>query len=272
MKWSTVSLLAAMVALTACDKSSNGAPRRAPDEGTTVVIGAADVVSGFAGGVLRRKDHVDAFRISKYPTTVVEYRACVADGVCSAPAVKAGECGESSGPGLLQRATYDLGAPSLPVTCATVAQAKAYCAWRGGALPTPSQWALAARGAQVTRFAWGDVPATCDQHPESLDDPSGAPCAPPTSDAPLALYTVGAHPKSASPSGVEDVLLGRGELLAADVHAQFPACAPPNVGCFMYGARAGAIDSVAPAIPGDRGDDGISIAATFRCAFEESAK
>jgi formylglycine-generating enzyme required for sulfatase activity len=180
------------------------------------------------------------------------------------------------GPGLLERSTYDIGEPRVPVTCVTVAQASAFCAWRGGALPTAAQWTLAARGANVQRYAWGSAPATCTEHPESLEDPSSAACVPAEGQTPITLHVVGAHRKGASPSGMEDVLLGKGELLASDPDAQFPACAPPYRGCVVYGSRPGAIDTYEAVTPGGVGagaeEEKVSIAATFRCAFEEESK
>jgi formylglycine-generating enzyme required for sulfatase activity len=47
-----------------------------------------------------------------------------------------------------------------PVVCVTRQEASAYCAWRGGRLPTVAQWLSAGRGAypDMRRFPWGEGP------------------------------------------------------------------------------------------------------------------
>ena len=70
-----------------------------------------------------------------------------------------------SAEGLKWRSTYPNGAgqenraagrnPNHPVVAVTWYEADAYCKWKGGSLPTESQWERAACPAEG-RFAWGD--------------------------------------------------------------------------------------------------------------------
>jgi formylglycine-generating enzyme required for sulfatase activity len=49
------------------------------------------------------------------------------------------------------------GAADLPVVRVTVAQARAYAAWKGKRLPTALEWERAARGLKGAKFPWGDA-------------------------------------------------------------------------------------------------------------------
>ena len=55
------------------------------DQPRTVAVRQAVVGLGFAKGVLRKSIKVDGFRISRHPTTVGQFRACVKAGACHAP-------------------------------------------------------------------------------------------------------------------------------------------------------------------------------------------
>src|SRR5690606_12662095 len=108
--------------------------------------------------------------------------------------------------------------------CVGVDNARAYCAWSGGRLPTLSEWLLAARGRSPQRFSWGDDAPSCEQHPlakvapadraagvervrEAREDETEC------GEGRELLFRVGMHVAGASPSGVEDILLASGELI-----------------------------------------------------------
>jgi formylglycine-generating enzyme required for sulfatase activity len=80
----------------------------------------------------------------------------------------------------------------------TLAQAKAYCAERGGRLPSEDEWLAAAGGERPRRYPWGDTGAVCRRAGWGL---FAGPCA---EDA-RGPDTVGAHPDGATPLGVHDL-------------------------------------------------------------------
>jgi hypothetical protein len=265
-----VGAVALLASNTGCSNNGTGAPTvPGPSAGempAVASVAGGTVVVGFKRGKLRQNAPVESFRVTKHPITVAQYRACVAKGACAEPSMRTPACRGAGSHGVLDRATYEIaGSDALPVTCATVDEAKQYCAWIGGALPTNEQWMLAARGPSVARYAWGDDEPTCERR--GLADGICAPYAigslqPPP--AVVAVFGVGGHPSGASPSGVEDVLMTPGELLAPSPAAFFTACAPPGHGCVVDGMAPAAIDSVAPAT-----DDAPVPTPSFRCALPE---
>lgn len=87
-------------------------------------------------------------RLDITEVTAKKYRSCVDKGGCSPPEV--GSAQEHCTFGMRNRDLY-------PINCVTQAQARQFCAWRGGELPTLAQWQQAAFGASepVRPYPWG---------------------------------------------------------------------------------------------------------------------
>jgi hypothetical protein len=254
--------------LVACGRPAAraGAPPDAIPPQTT--IAPSVMTAGFAMGVLRQSVQLDGFRVTTHPVTVGNYWRCVDAAVCSAPSLTDGQCRLSAAG--VDGATFagDPDLADLPVTCVAPAQAREYCAWVGGRLPNVNEWLLSARGPDVRRYAWGDTPPSCDQvqrisYFESVPNACcGARCG--TTDA----AHVGRHPAGESPTGVQDILLTRAELVTADQGHFSIGCTDPETACTVLGTAAGAIDAVGTA-PSD--DQEVprppSSAYGFRCVW-----
>ncbi len=251
----------------ACNGVPRGAARARPDQiPEQVSVERGRTTYGFFTSRERVPVDVTAFRIAKRPTTVEQYAQCVSAGACRPPAENA--CIVREGGGALGLPTYEVeGGDALPVTCVGIAEAQAYCAWVGGVLPTVTQWLTAARGREVTRFAWGNRLPRCEHRPDGAERTDGVPCD--------RSFAIGHHAAGSSLFGVEDVLLAPGELIASSPDAPLQSCAPPFAACVVYGGRPGAIDSAAPlfgAGPGTEEGEQSPHSYAFRCAFPGDSK
>jgi hypothetical protein len=238
--------------------SASARPPTAEDQPLVVEVSGDTVTEGFATGTMRRSRNVTSFRITRHAITVAQYRRCVASGACSTPGVTCLDTGSGplEGPNFTRSVADD-----VPVTCVGTAAAQAYCGWLSGALPKLSEWMLAARGSQVQRFPWGNRAASCAEHP------LGFAVASTTCDAENPSFQVGKHSPGAAASGMEDVLLTRGELTAVQEDATFGACAPPSLGCVVSGIHPGAMDSVEPILRDATGNEFAHSAYGFRCVW-----
>ena len=95
------------------------------------------------------------FILLKTEVTMGQYRGCVSAGVCSEPN-KGGGCNWGKG----TNRWYD----SLPINCVDWTQARKFCAWAGGRLPSEAEWEYAARsGGKAWKYPWGNEEATCSR-------------------------------------------------------------------------------------------------------------
>jgi formylglycine-generating enzyme required for sulfatase activity len=123
-----------------------------------------------------------SFRIDRTEVTRGQYARCVAARRCKSPPVD------------LAR---DVG---LPVTQVSWHEARAYCAFAGGRLPTEDQWEKAARGTDGREFPWGQT-LDCTHANWGNFDGEG-PCAGANPGRPV---PVGQYPGGASPYGILDL-------------------------------------------------------------------
>jgi formylglycine-generating enzyme required for sulfatase activity len=144
--------------------------------GGTLRAGAGDWEA--EGRVTAHEAQIAPFAIDAFEINEEAYGECVQAGRC--PMVPlTGEPG---------RALGGLARPDVD----------AYCAFRGGRLPTDDEWTFAAAGAKSRRYPWGDTGAVCRRGAWGLD---AGPCG---FDF-VAPEVGGAHPDGASPEGVHDL-------------------------------------------------------------------
>lgn len=95
-----------------------------------------------------REVQVDGFWIDRREVSVAEYRACVHAGACALEPLVAGD----------PRYVVD----AWPQVNVERDEAGAFCAWRGGRLPTEAEWEKAARGTDFRTWPWGQERADDD--------------------------------------------------------------------------------------------------------------
>jgi formylglycine-generating enzyme required for sulfatase activity len=174
--------------------------KKNPGDGAPMVlIPAGEFLMGFPeynGSSTDKPQHrvyLDAYYIYKYEVTNGQFRRFVHES---------GHDAEGS-----WRDYAVAGRDNHPVVCVTWNDAKAYCEWAGGALPTEAQWEKASRGVDGRiwpwgnsftgkEFNWGNGPKAKDR----ADIWKGRGTAP-----------VGSYPSDISPYGVHDMAGNVGE-------------------------------------------------------------
>ncbi len=105
------------------------------------------------------------FRFDRFEVTWARYAECVEAGACTKVQLASCYVWNPSKRRFVLGAKLDekLVGADLPVVCASWRQARAYCRFRGGHLPTEAQWERGARADTRTRYVWGDEPPSCDR-------------------------------------------------------------------------------------------------------------
>jgi formylglycine-generating enzyme required for sulfatase activity len=177
--------LTVLVALRDAPAAPDATARRAAPD--TVLVPAGTFIAGTKDGPLderpRRTLRLPAYRIDRTEVTRAAYARCVAARRCAR----------------LTDAATDAD-PRLPVTGVTWAEARAYCRWVGGRLPSEAEWEKAARGADGRAFPWGDAPDCARGNWGNFD--GEGPCA---AQSPGHPVPVGSYPQGASPHGALDL-------------------------------------------------------------------
>jgi len=153
------------------------------------------------------KVYLDSFWIDQTEVTNAMYAQCVTEGACTVP---------HNSSSSTQDDYYYYGYSAFnnyPVIYVDWYQAKTYCEWAGGSLPTEAQWEKAARGTDERNSPWGNENPTCD-----LANISG--CKEDTS-------TVGSYPAGASPYGALD-MAGNVWEWVSDWYGTYPAGTASN--------------------------------------------
>ena len=91
---------------------------------------------------------LDAFYIDQFEVTNKAYAQCVQANECQPPA----DISSSTHDNYYGNPEFD----RYPVIHVTWNEAKKYCNWRGGRLPTEAEWEKAARGPDQWLFPWGN--------------------------------------------------------------------------------------------------------------------
>jgi formylglycine-generating enzyme required for sulfatase activity len=140
----------------------------------------------FASETPPHQEPVAGFWMARTEVTVAEYGRCVAVGRCAPAGFEAG--------GLR------FARPRFPVTLVTFDDARRYCAFRGGRLPSEAEFERAARGATRRRYPWGRTyHGKLANHGRLGVDTTDS------SDGFAELSPVGSFPDGATPEGILDL-------------------------------------------------------------------
>jgi len=112
---------------------------------------------------------ISPFEMDVHEVTNAEYKACVDDGGCTAPAFSSSYTRTPPpDPAYYGNPTYD----NFPVIYVDWSQATDYCTWAGKRLPSEAEWEYAARGGLAgKRYPWGDTINGLDANYADSGDP-----------------------------------------------------------------------------------------------------
>ncbi|HMU95079.1 MAG TPA: SUMF1/EgtB/PvdO family nonheme iron enzyme [Anaerolineales bacterium] len=123
------------------------------DGATFVYVPAGKFIMGSDDGKADEQPvqelYLDAYWIGETEVTNKQYEACVNQGTCDPPASFA-SYNQKGYFGYPQYINY-------PVLYVSWDQAKTYCTWAGGRLPTEAEWEKAARGTEGQTYPWGNA-------------------------------------------------------------------------------------------------------------------
>ncbi|RVU46940.1 hypothetical protein EA187_07335 [Lujinxingia sediminis] len=109
-----------------------------------------------AGEYPQRTVALGAYAIDRLEVSVEAYQRCVDEGGCEAIDYEGCEVWTPRGFQVSLRVPRVLKEKGRAVVCVTRDEARAYCGWAGGGLPSHDQWERAARGVDGGVYPWGD--------------------------------------------------------------------------------------------------------------------
>lgn len=188
---------------------------------------------------------VRPFALLQSEVTVGQYRRCLEAGRCTVPR-SSPRCNW----GRADRQDH-------PVNCVDLHQARAFCAWAGGTLPSEAQWEYAARGAGAAQpYPWGAAPADCRR--AVMDGAEGAGC------GRGSTWPVCSKPAGSTPGGICDLAGNLWEWVADCWHGNYQG-APADDGPWLQACKGEGRQTV-------RGSSwNVGIPQTVRAAARDSA-
>jgi len=140
----------------------------------------------FSNELARHKVTLSAYWLDRTEVTVRAYQRCVALHRCR--------------PVPYSRGATRFDRPHFPVSLVTWQDARDYCRFRGGRLPTEAEWERAARGVTGRRFPWGNLyNSHVSNHGRLGQSPADA------GDGYAELAPVGSFPSGRTPDGFLDM-------------------------------------------------------------------
>jgi formylglycine-generating enzyme required for sulfatase activity len=164
-----------------------------------------------------RDEHLHAYCLDRTEVTVTSYTRCVEAGGCTPASRTVVSRGLAPDDVRFWSKFCNAGVEGHgehPVNCVDWKQARAYCHWAGGRLPTEAEWERAARGSDGRTYPWGN------EAPSAMRlNACGAECGAKATAlgvrAKVTLYDggdgaestapVGSYPDGASPFGILDM-------------------------------------------------------------------
>ena len=155
-----------------------------------------------------QKVNAGGFMIDRTEVTVERYAACVKARRCSSKGLRAPqESGRARRKYAAACNWKKRDRSQHPINCLDWHQAKAYCKWAGGRLPTEAQWEKAAGGADGRPYPWGQERYKAWTIANLADKRSGIRWADKNLDDGFARTSpVGIYHENAAPSGALDMV------------------------------------------------------------------